>query len=191
MRERARPDIRIYSDEIYEHITFDGEHVSMSSLPGMAERTIIASGHSKGYAMTGWRLGWCVLPTAERGAPLQTDQHQHRELCSAVHPGSRPRGARKPEDGRRGQRHGRGVPPPSGLCGSRPQRDSRHPLRQPAGGVLCVPEHFGRLPIAGRDRLLRLASRFHESEDQPRHPRLPLPPVFPRRCAGGPAQFRA
>ena len=66
VKERARPDIRIYSDEIYEHITFDGfEHVSISSLPGMAERTIIASGHSKGYAMTGWRLGWCVLPTAE------------------------------------------------------------------------------------------------------------------------------
>ncbi len=66
VRERARPDIRIYSDEIYEHITFDGfEHVSMASISGMAERTIIASGHSKGYAMTGWRLGWCVLPTAE------------------------------------------------------------------------------------------------------------------------------
>ena len=66
VRERARPDIRIYSDEIYEHITFDGfEHTSMASLPGMAERTIIASGHSKGFAMTGWRLGWCVLPSAE------------------------------------------------------------------------------------------------------------------------------
>ncbi len=66
VRERARPDLRIYSDEIYEHITFDGfEHTSMASLPGMAERTIIASGHSKGFAMTGWRLGWCVLPTTE------------------------------------------------------------------------------------------------------------------------------
>ena len=66
VRERARPDIRIYSDEIYEHITFDGfEHTSMASLPGMERHTIIASGHSKGYAMTGWRLGWCVLPTAE------------------------------------------------------------------------------------------------------------------------------
>ncbi len=66
VRERARPDIRIYSDEIYEHITFDGfEQVSMASLPGMDRSTIIASGHSKGYAMTGWRLGWCVLPTAE------------------------------------------------------------------------------------------------------------------------------
>ena len=66
VKERGRPDIRIYSDEIYEHITFDGfEHTSMASLPGMDRRTIIASGHSKGYAMTGWRLGWCVLPTAE------------------------------------------------------------------------------------------------------------------------------
>ena len=66
VKERGRPDIRIYSDEIYEHITFDGfEHTSMASLPGMDRHTIIASGHSKGYAMTGWRLGWCVLPTAE------------------------------------------------------------------------------------------------------------------------------
>lgn len=66
VKERGRPDIRVYSDEIYEHITFDGfEHTSMASLPGMDRHTIIASGHSKGYAMTGWRLGWCVLPTAE------------------------------------------------------------------------------------------------------------------------------
>ncbi len=66
LRERGRPDIRVYSDEIYEHITFDGfEQTSMASLPGMERHTIIASGHSKGYAMTGWRLGWCVLPTAE------------------------------------------------------------------------------------------------------------------------------
>ena len=66
VKERGRPDLRIYSDEIYEHITFDGfEHTSMASLPGMDRHTIIASGHSKGYAMTGWRLGWCVLPTAE------------------------------------------------------------------------------------------------------------------------------
>ncbi len=65
-KRRAHPDFRVYSDEIYEHITFDGfEHVSMASLPGMRERTVIASGHSKGFAMTGWRLGWMVLPTEE------------------------------------------------------------------------------------------------------------------------------
>jgi aspartate/methionine/tyrosine aminotransferase len=66
VRERARPDVRIYSDEIYEHIVFDGAvHHSIAAEPGMAERTIIASGHSKGFAMTGWRLGWTLLPSAD------------------------------------------------------------------------------------------------------------------------------
>ena len=61
--------MRIYSDEIYEHITFDGfEHFSIASVPGMRERTVIASGLSKGFAMTGWRLGWAVLPSLEEAA---------------------------------------------------------------------------------------------------------------------------
>ncbi|HEX6535936.1 MAG TPA: pyridoxal phosphate-dependent aminotransferase [Gemmatimonadaceae bacterium] len=69
IRERCHPQARVYSDEIYEHILFDGEtHRSIAAEPGMAERTIISSGHSKGFAMTGWRLGWAVLPTsAEAG----------------------------------------------------------------------------------------------------------------------------
>ncbi len=66
IRERCRPDVRIYSDEIYEQILFDGlVHESIASHPCMPERTVIASGHSKGFAMTGWRLGWAVLPTAD------------------------------------------------------------------------------------------------------------------------------
>ena len=49
VRRKGPPDLRVYSDEIYEHITFDGfEHFSIASAPGMRERTIIASGHSKG-----------------------------------------------------------------------------------------------------------------------------------------------
>lgn len=69
VRERCRPDVRLYSDEVYEHILFDGEvHHSIASEEGMADRTIIASGHSKGFAMTGWRLGWAVLPTVEEAA---------------------------------------------------------------------------------------------------------------------------
>lgn len=69
VRTKARPELRIYSDEIYEHLTYDGfEHVSIASLPGMQERTVIASGHSKGFAMTGWRLGWCLLPNLEEAA---------------------------------------------------------------------------------------------------------------------------
>ena len=69
IRERAPTDVRIYSDEIYEQCIFDGEtHHSIAVEPGMEERTIIASGHSKGFAMTGWRLGYVVLPTAEEAA---------------------------------------------------------------------------------------------------------------------------
>jgi aspartate/methionine/tyrosine aminotransferase len=64
--EKAPADVRVYSDEIYENILFDGnEHVSVASFPGMAERTVIVSGASKSYSWTGGRIGWAVFPTAE------------------------------------------------------------------------------------------------------------------------------
>jgi aspartate/methionine/tyrosine aminotransferase len=65
--QRVAPeDCRVYSDEVYEKILFDGsQHVSIASLPGMAERTIIVSGVSKSYSWTGGRIGWAVFPTAE------------------------------------------------------------------------------------------------------------------------------
>jgi aspartate/methionine/tyrosine aminotransferase len=63
------PQARIYSDEIYENIVFDGlQHHSIASVPGMAERTIIASGASKSFAWTGGRIGWAVFPTTEEAA---------------------------------------------------------------------------------------------------------------------------
>ncbi len=55
-------DILVMSDEIYEKIVFEGEHISIASLDGMKERTIIINGFSKTYAMTGWRLGYAVAP---------------------------------------------------------------------------------------------------------------------------------
>ena len=56
-------DLYVLSDEIYEHIIFDGHvHYSLAAEPGMAERTIIVNGFSKAYAMTGWRLGWLAAP---------------------------------------------------------------------------------------------------------------------------------
>jgi len=55
-------DLLVMSDEIYEKIIFDGEHVSIASLDGMLERTIIINGFSKSYAMTGWRLGYAIAP---------------------------------------------------------------------------------------------------------------------------------
>ncbi|MBF0362544.1 MAG: pyridoxal phosphate-dependent aminotransferase [Oligoflexia bacterium] len=66
IRTKCPPDVRIYSDEIYENILFDGAvHSSIASMKGMQEKTIIASGHSKTYSMTGWRLGFAILPTKE------------------------------------------------------------------------------------------------------------------------------
>jgi aspartate aminotransferase len=55
-------DLTVLADEIYGRIVYDGEHVSIASLPGMAERTIVLDGFSKTYAMTGWRLGYAILP---------------------------------------------------------------------------------------------------------------------------------
>jgi aspartate aminotransferase len=57
-------DLYVLADEIYEKLLFDGRrHISIGSLPGMAERTLTVNGLSKSYAMTGWRLGWLVGPT--------------------------------------------------------------------------------------------------------------------------------
>src|SRR4029077_10739857 len=58
-----RHDLWVLADEIYGRILYDGEeHVSIASLPGMAERTIVLDGFSKTFAMTGWRLGYAVVP---------------------------------------------------------------------------------------------------------------------------------
>ena len=54
-------DIWVLSDEVYNKIIYEGEAISIASLPGMADRTIILDGHSKTYAMTGWRLGYGVM----------------------------------------------------------------------------------------------------------------------------------
>ncbi len=56
-------DLVIFSDEIYTRIYFDEEPLSISTLPGMLEKTIILDGFSKTYAMTGWRMGYGVMPT--------------------------------------------------------------------------------------------------------------------------------
>ena len=59
---RDHPNIFVVSDEIYEHINFRGNHVSIASLPGMYERSITVNGVSKAYAMTGWRIGFIGAP---------------------------------------------------------------------------------------------------------------------------------
>ncbi len=74
-------DILVLSDEIYNDLTYGDEtHVSISSLPGMAERTVYIGGFSKSFAMTGWRLGYACGP-----APIlkmMTKLHQYALMCA-------------------------------------------------------------------------------------------------------------
>jgi aspartate/methionine/tyrosine aminotransferase len=57
-------DVVAVTDEIYEHIRYEGEHIPMATLPGMADRTVTISGASKTFSVTGWRVGWIVAPPA-------------------------------------------------------------------------------------------------------------------------------
>ncbi|HEY7031671.1 MAG TPA: pyridoxal phosphate-dependent aminotransferase [Thermomicrobiales bacterium] len=63
----VRHDLTVLADEIYAEILYEGEHVSIATMPGMAERTIVLDGFSKTYAMTGWRLGYGAMPTEFAG----------------------------------------------------------------------------------------------------------------------------
>lgn len=58
----ANPQITVISDEIYEHIVFDGEHISISQFPEIRDQLVIINGVSKGFAMTGWRIGYMAGP---------------------------------------------------------------------------------------------------------------------------------
>jgi aspartate/methionine/tyrosine aminotransferase len=74
-RLAVKHDFWVLSDEIYSKIIYEGTHESIATRPGMLERTIILDGHSKTYAMTGWRLGYGVMPKelADAVAKLQTN----------------------------------------------------------------------------------------------------------------------
>ena len=73
-------DLYVMSDEIYSELTYKGKHVSIASLPGMKERTILINGFSKAYAMTGWRLGYACGPEAI--IKQMTKIHQFAIMCA-------------------------------------------------------------------------------------------------------------
>ena len=73
-------DILVMSDEIYSELTYSGKHVSIASLEGMKERTILINGFSKSYAMTGWRLGYACGP--EQIIKQMTKIHQFAIMCA-------------------------------------------------------------------------------------------------------------
>ncbi len=73
-------DLFVISDEIYSELTYKGQHVSIASIPGMRERTVLINGFSKSYAMTGWRLGYAAAPKEILGQMLKI--HQFAIMCA-------------------------------------------------------------------------------------------------------------
>lgn len=73
-------DLYVMSDEIYSELTYKTEHVSIASLPGMRDRTLVINGFSKGFAMTGWRLGYCCGPASI--IEQMTKLHQFAIMCA-------------------------------------------------------------------------------------------------------------
>jgi aspartate aminotransferase len=77
---RGHPQVWVYADEIYSKLVYDGDFVSIATLPGMRERTIISDGASKTYAMTGWRIGFTANTTL---APVFTRWITNTESCAS------------------------------------------------------------------------------------------------------------
>jgi aminotransferase len=76
----VKHDLIVLSDEVYSRLVYGGRHVSIASLPGMRERTILVDGFSKAYAMTGWRIGYVAAPTYILEAMLKI--HQYAIMCA-------------------------------------------------------------------------------------------------------------
>ena len=73
-------DLAVLTDEIYSELNYDGNHLSIASLPGMKERTIFLHGFSKAFAMTGWRVGYVCAPEAMISAMMRI--HQYAIMCA-------------------------------------------------------------------------------------------------------------
>jgi len=73
-------DLAVLTDEIYSELNYDGNHISIASLPGMKERTIFLHGFSKAFAMTGWRVGYVCAPAPMIAAMMRI--HQYAIMCA-------------------------------------------------------------------------------------------------------------
>ena len=127
-------DLLVASDEIYSELTFEGDHVSIASLPGMRERTVFLHGFSKAFAMTGFRIGYACGPAAVIDGMLKV--HQYGIMCASII--SQEAAVEALRNGRDSMLHARQV--------SRAPRFHRPPVQRaraalpsPARGVLRFP----------------------------------------------------
>ena len=160
-------DVIAFTDDIYEHLVFEGEHIPLATLPGMAERTVSIHSMSKTYSVTGWRIGWAIAPpdlsvgirrvhdflTVGAAAPLQAAAvtalgFPHRVLRRPR--GGLPRAARRARPGAAGGR----LPRPR--AGRRVLRHDRHPRPDRRGRRRLRPSADPRPGRRGRARLVVL-----------------------------------
>ena len=132
------PDVAVMSDEIYDHMLYDGErHVCLLSYPEIRDRLILLNGWSKTYAMTGWRLGYAVWP----GKLYDYARKLSVNLHSCVNAAAQYAGLAAltgPQDAVRGD--GRRVRPAAEGRGRRPERAAGRLLRDAEGRLLRLPQ---------------------------------------------------
>ena len=155
------PDVCVLSDEIYDHMVYDGEqHVCLLSYPSIRDRLILLNGWSKTYAMTGWRLGYAVWP----GKLYDYARKLAVNLHSCVNASAQYAGLAAltgPQDEVR--QDGRGVRPAAQGGGRRPEQTAGRLLRDAEGRVLCLPERQAHRLAgeAARQRAARRRRRRH------------------------------
>ena len=130
----------VMADEIYEHINFVGKHESIAQFPEVKDRVITVNGVAKGFAMTGWRIGFIAAPTVIAKAPGDQRHLLHRPE------GHRLRHAHGPQDLEGHHRHAQHLP-------AAPRHGLQAPLRHPRPQGSPAPGCFLLLPR--RQRLLR------------------------------------
>jgi aspartate aminotransferase len=132
------PDVAVMSDEIYDHMVYDGEtHVCLLSYPSIRDRLILLNGWSKTYAMTGWRLGYAVWP----GKLYDYARKLAVNLHSCVNAPTQYAGLAALTGPQDAGENGRRVRQAAQNRGRRPQQAARHVLRHAQGRVLRLPQH--------------------------------------------------
>ena len=156
IRARCREDVRIFSDEIYEHILFDGyRHHSILSCPGMERNTILVSGASKSFAWTGGRIGWALFPTREEAEVFKNLNINYFSCTAAYNQEGVRLGLESPE-GSGGDRSDGGHLPDAPRPGrGRSQCHPGDPLPEAEGDLLRLSQCGGGLPQPRDHRRLR------------------------------------
>lgn len=168
--KKAPKDIRVYSDEVYENIVFDGwEHHSVASCPGMADKTIIVSGVSKSYSWTGGRIGWAAFPTEEEALIFKNLNINYFSCVPAYNQEGAREALESPKKRGVDPSHGLGVSSAARRRGEGAQRDKRCHLPKSERRFLRISKRGRTLREAGRHRRVQVAARKHARAHKPIH----------------------